>query len=241
MKILITGDSHTGAIARGLQMLEKEGSSSYGDIVMVKPLGGGHLLPTPFFRDVGSHAEIVDPIYKKHFSQLPPLSLSVDAIGLSMPLWPMRVIHKIVWGHSSLAESLNGRTPISHAVFRQMVLSDQAYVLRLAELLKRLNIPVAAVSGPGLFADHATLRHLNPVHVLGIFNEYREIMLSELRSREISVIDVPSECLGDDGFMRAEFRHEDPEDEHHANADFGAKIIQKIVEWRNGIADITKQ
>lgn len=231
MKILITGDSHTAALNRGLMELRATGQTDAAVDILVKQLGGGHLLPTPFFNDVGTHAEIADPAYRKSFGFLPPKAAHFDAIGLSMPLWPMRVVHQLVWGDLSLATRSPDRRPISHAAFRQIVLQDQRYVLQLAELLARVGVTPIAISGPGLFRDHAVLRVVTAEHVLAIFNAYRAIMIAELARRDVTIINIPAVCLDADGFMNPDFRHDDAKDHHHANAAFGALMIQAVQDW----------
>ncbi|MBU2962615.1 hypothetical protein KO516_17645 [Citreicella sp. C3M06] len=228
MKILVTGDSHTGALAQGLALLRP--NLPTGIDILVKPLGGGHILPTPFFRDAGSHAVITDPDYRRNFHRLPPQAFQADVIALSAPLWPMRVMHKMVWSRQSIDMAVPGGQPVSRALFRRVVLEDQRYVLALCELLKRIGMPVVALSPPVMFRDHATLRHVDPVLVRRMFDLYRQIMLAELVERGVAVVDVPPHCLDSEGYMRPEFRHETPEDEHHANAAFGALMIEALAQ-----------
>lgn len=227
MKVFITGDSHTGALNRGLVSLSQKGALAPDLSIHIRPLGGGHLLPTPFFEDAGTHATIIEPEYTKHIAQLPPAGGDFDAIGLSMPLWPMRVVHQLVWDNWSLGE-VAGRKPMSKAVFKELVKADQKYVLQLAELLQRSGVKVLAISAPRLFRDHNVLRFIPEAQGLHIFETFRELQCAELKKRKIDIIDVPDACLDADGFMRPEFRHEDPKDEHHANAAFGELMIQNI-------------
>ncbi|MFC4213880.1 hypothetical protein ACFP4H_12125 [Pseudophaeobacter arcticus] len=231
MKILVTGDSHIGALNRGLQQLLAARKTDRSVDISILPLGGGHLLPTPFFRDAGDHAEMVAPDYQRHMSRLPPASPKFDAVVLSMPLWPMRVQHQITWGKFALAEHLEGRKTISHLVFKTLVLQDQKYVLELIDLLGRIGIPVAAVSPPRMFRDHSTLKFLPATQARTCFDTYLEIMKAELKARSVPVIDLPRDCCDAEGFMLQKFRHEDPEDEHHANAEFGALMVSAVERW----------
>lgn len=234
MKILVTGDSHTGALAHGAKQLRP--TLPDGVEVLVKPLGGGHILPTPFFEDRGTHAEIVDPEYRRNFHRIPPLAWPPDVIALSAPLWPMRVMHGMVWPKHSIDSAVPGGQPISRALFRRIVLADQRHVLGLCSLLTRVGMPVVAVSPPVMFRDHATLKHMAPGRVRAMFDLYREIMLGELAARDVPVIDVPPECLDAEGFMRPEYRHPDPKDEHHANAAFGERMMARLMAGLPAIA-----
>lgn len=231
MKILVTGDSHVGALNRGLMQLSVAGKTDRSVEISILPLGGGHLLPTPFFRDAGDHAEIVEPEYRRNMPRLPPVSPQYDAIVLSMPLWPMRLQHVITWQKFALAEHLKGRKTISHLAFKTLVLQDQKYVLELIDLLNRSGVLVAAIAPPRLFRDHSTLKHLPATQALTCFDTYLQIMRAELEARSVSVIDLPSKCCDAEGFMLQKFRHEDPEDGHHANADFGALMVSGIERW----------
>ncbi|MGV8989626.1 MAG: hypothetical protein ACOH2H_25790 [Cypionkella sp.] len=239
MKIFIIGDSHTGALNRGLKLLEAADALKQKDAIRIKSLGGGHTLPTPFFEDAGDHIRMVDPYYKSQISRIPPVPPGINAIGLSMPLFPMRVVYAIAWKKLSLARQMPGRSAVSRAVFRQMVLADQLYVLQFAQALQRLGFPVLSISAPGLFRDHRVLNFMEPDAVLEIFQSGRTIMKEELTKRSLPFIDIPDECLDPEGYMLPKFRHTDLEDEHHANAEFGALMIRQVEDWLGGVAELT--
>jgi hypothetical protein len=195
--------------------------------VIVGQLGGGHLLDTPFWRAEADRAEIVEPIYRQHIKRLPPRD-PVDTLALCMPLWPMRVVRRVVWSDSCLVGLEPGRRPFSHAMFRHAVLMDVRYVLGLFDHLKAIGVNTIAVSGPGLFRDNSALWKMNPNSVLRLFQLYRELVMEELKARSIPIVDIPSECLDDDGFMQSEYRSSTQGDHHHANAAFGEMMILAI-------------
>lgn len=158
MKVYIYGDSHTAALHRGLATPGQSIREELNLDLRIIPLGGGHLLPTPFFTEREEFVEITNPDYKKRVKRIPPLENPPDVIGLSMPLWPMRVLHALVWNNYSLPTGLDGRKPISMAFFRNLVLEDQKFVLRLVDFLRQLKIPLLAIAPPGLFCDHGTVK-----------------------------------------------------------------------------------
>ena len=231
MKILIIGDSHTAALQRGLKALRNRNALRDDVEILVKPLGGGHLLPTPFWRDAGDHAEITEPTYRTQFARLPPETPAVDVLALALPLWPMRVLHQMVGAKLVLADRSEGHATVSMAVFRQLVLADQQYVLGLIDLLIRIQMPCVALSPPVLFADHKVLNRYPTAQALRVFDVYREIMLSELAARVVPVINLPPDARQPDGFMRPDYRHDDVDDQHHANAEFGALMISQLQDW----------
>lgn len=233
MKMLVVGDSHCGPVHRGLRYaLAESGNAILRDHELrIVPLGGGHLLPTPFFRDASDHVELTEPTYRRQITTLPPEGQKADAIGLSMPLWPMRVVYQMLRGELCLGARSPGCQLISAAVFRQLVLADQRYVLTLIEVLQRLGYPVVVLSGPGMFRDHSSLKWHDPERVLGLFNAYRQIMLDELVKRNVAILDIPAEAMGEDGFILPHFRHTDPEDKHHANKLYGMLVLEQLLDW----------
>ena len=236
MKILITGDSHTAALQRGLKALRAQGALREGVEVSVTPLGGGHVLPTPFWRDAGDHAEIIAPGYRAQFTRLPPQQPAPDVLGLCMPLWPMRILHRMAGEKLALADRVADHATVSKAVFRQLVQADQQHVLGLIDLFNRIRMPCVALSPPVLFADHKVLARYPAAQALRVFDTYRAIMLTELAARDVPVIDLPPEARQADGFMRPDFRHDNPQDAHHANAAFGALMIRRLQDWAQDCA-----
>ncbi|CUH51153.1 SGNH/GDSL hydrolase family protein [Shimia marina] len=234
MKIMVTGDSHSGPIGRGLQMLRDAKKEPSG--IVVRPLGIGNLLPTAFFRDAGTHAEILPPEFRKNLEQLPPAMPQVDVMALSMPLWPMRVVHKMNRQKLTLNPEFETDQLISHQVFQQMVLTEQQYVLKLIGLFQRQNIRTVVISGPGLFRDNGLFARRPHPYVFGIFNRYREIMKTELSRRDVPVLDIPAAALDDEGFMHDALRHPNPKDGHHANGDYGLMVLEQLQTWRSQVS-----
>ena len=232
--ILIVGDSHTGALNRALETLQETGKPRPN--VRVRPLGGGHLFPTEFFKDAGTHAEIIDPLFSRSFPRLPPENMTLGAIGLAAPLWPVRVVRELVWKGQGLAGHHGPHQPVSRAVFRQLVLRDQHYVLKLADLLQRNGLPVLAIASPSLFREFPLLKFHDPRDVMAMFEAYREIMFEELAARGIDAIDIPEGTRDSEGFMRPEFHHIEPEDVHHANADYGLLVLDQVTAWQESLA-----
>jgi hypothetical protein len=75
------------------------------------------------------------------------------------------------------------------------------------------------------------MTHVEPDAVLTMFQGYRNIMKDELTKRSLPFIDIPEESLDPEGYMLPQYRHPDPADEHHANAEFGALMIRRIEDW----------
>lgn len=230
MKVLITGESHIGAIAKGLDLLRERGEIPPEYDIFIKPLGGGHLLPTPFFVDEGTHARLTEPTYIANFQTLPPKSQQHDWYGFCAPLHTARVYRHEDWKQYSTLAMPPATIPLSASAFRRVVLDDQKYVLQLLDLLLRNKKKVFAIEAPYPFQRHYHVANIGAEKLLRINSDFRAIMLAELQHRHIPVIRVPAECIGADGFMLDAFHCGTPDDQHHASAEFGAKMMRQIIE-----------
>lgn len=231
MNILIIGESHTAALRRGQLALEGRGELPTEETVVIRQIGGGHLLVEPFWKDAENAIEIVHPLMQKHMPQVPPAGQNFDVIGLSMPLWPGRVFHRMVASEVKLPGSSGALRTISFSVFREIVLDDLRFILSFGEALGRLGFKVCAISPPTLFRDFPGLQRVSHDYAVAVFDTYRSIASAELAKRKIAVVNFPVSCLDAEGFMLPKYRHPDPTDSHHANEEFGILMLRQIVDW----------
>lgn len=235
MKILIIGDSHTGALNGGLRHLTRDEKLPPDVSFHIQGLGWSVVLQTPFFNDAGDHVELVNEGYRSRMPVVPPPEEHYDMIGLSMPLFPLRLLRDLLpkgWG---LAEWGGDWKPMSRAVFRELVLKDLHYILRFLETLQRHGHKVFAVAGPGLFKSHLILQYVSDEQGVQAFNLYKEIALEELSRRNCPVVLPPASSYDSEGFMKQGFRHPDPKDPHHAGSKFGIVMLEAILERANEI------
>lgn len=226
--VLIIGDSHTGALERGRALLAARGALPEGFDWRIEPLGTGARLNTEFWYRDGDTAVIADPQYRKRLPVLPPDDPRPAAIGLSMPLWPGRVMRDlIVPGLLPWDLGAPGRR-LSSALLRRLVAADLRHILALAECLRGLGLTVFAVEAPGIFRDYRLLLHIAPAQAIALQAQVRALQAAALAAAGVEVVPLPPGSLDDEGFMRSAWRHEDPSDSHHANAEFGAARLLQI-------------
>lgn len=231
MKILIAGDSHTGPIQRGLNILIRANDVPRDVDLRIQPLGMSITLPTPFFADRGSHVEFIAPDYRERMTYFPPQSETQDAIGLSMPLFPLRLLRRLYADGWRLTHVGPGCRTMSRAVFAELVKTDLKYVLALVGNLRRNGHVVFAVGAPGIFEQSSIMRQVPASEAIAGFRLYTELARAELDTLSCPAVLPPAECFLDSGLMRPEFRHPDPTDPHHGNDEFGKIMIREIATW----------
>lgn len=242
MHVLIVGDSHTAALERGRQLLADSGALPEGIDWRIQPLGTGARMNTAFWHEDRGDAVIADPVYRQRLPKLPPDDPRPDAIGLSMPLWSGRVMRELISG-DTVPHDFGAHDPgapgrrISNALFARIVAVDQQYILGLTRFLAGLGLPVFAIEPPGIFRDYRQLVRVTPAHALALQARVRALQAEAVRRAGASVIPLPAGTIDADGFMKAEFRHDDPTDSHHANGAFGVLRLQQIADFlRTGAA-----
>jgi hypothetical protein len=237
MKVVITGESHTAALFMGQKQLEKEGHRGAAANVVVRPLGGGHLLREPFFIDRGDHAEIVTPQFRTRFERLPLDGVeNRDTIyGLCAPLHTARIWRDLDWGRFAPLAHAQGETPISRSMLREVILEDQKYILAFIDIFVRSGARIFAIEAPRPFRHHQAIKHVREDVVLAVDAAYREIVRAELSARSVPVVSLPQKCIDGRGFTFEQYgRAADP---HHGNMKFGRLMMLEIEEFLTQFAD----
>lgn len=232
-QVMVTGDSHTGALRRGLDLLREQGWSAPGIEIEVVGMGNGADFTSQFFVDRGRHAEIVHPDYRRRVPILPrPRAVARRTVHAWTGLFHFpRVWRAAEWSRFRPATVPGREAPVSRALVRDTVLGWFGPQLALLEVLQRVPVPVLALETPRPFRHHPALRAVRPEVVAGLDRLCLATMAGELEARGIPVLRIPPECIDGEGFMHERWRHENPKDSHHGNAAFGAMMIQRICQY----------
>lgn len=218
MNVFITGDSHTGALNRGLQSLQERGIATS---FKVTPLSAGLLMNTPFFEERDGYVEITIADKIRTLPRLPvdPSEGEFGWYGLCAPLHVQPIV---------LDRFFYGKVPqpFTPALLKRLVLDRKKYSINLLVVLKRLGVRVFVVETPRTFPHHPKLP--NDLSRVGeIETRCRDVVFEELARLDVPVVRLPKRALRPDGLMSEEFRHEHEADGHHGNAAYGAMMIEE--------------
>lgn len=219
MKVFITGDSHTGALARGLRSLQEQGRVAS---FKVAPLSAGLLMNERFFEERDGFVEITISDKIRSVSRLPvdPSEGVFDWYGLSAPLHVQPIV---------LDRFFYGKVPqpFTPALLKRLVLDRKRHSIDLMMALRRLGVRVFAIEAPRTFPYHPKLPN-DLARVGEMETRCRDVVFEELARLDIPVVRLPARALRADGLMSEEFRHERPTDRHHGSAAFGAMMIEEM-------------
>jgi hypothetical protein len=229
MKILITGDSHTGALNRGWNKIN--GPDEKGSLdIKIQPLGTGAHLNTKFFEEKNGAAIITNEAYKKNFVEF-PLRRGEYIYGFSAPFHTIRVLRDIDWISNAPVHVVQNEAPITSSLLKQIFYNDQKYLLSFFDLLLKKQERLFVIEAPLLFRHNPIFRKGREDVLLYIDREYRSYIRTELENRNIHVIRVPDLCFDAQGYMRERYRHPSAQDPHHGNAEFGEIMMKEVMNY----------
>lgn len=233
MKVLITGDSHTGQLQLGMELLVRQGEWPQHIDLTINPLGGGHIFATPFFIDAGDYAELCNKDFRKQFQRFPPETIeNTDVIyGLSGPLHTARVRRSRAWSEFVPAQFAVDETPVSNALLNQVILDDCQYLLKFIDVILRTGERLFVLEAPRPFRHDRALQSIRPEVFSYIDNYYRDFIKQELKLRNVPIIAVDPECYDDAGFMLECYRNPKEDDMHHGNSKFGELMMKKVLKF----------
>lgn len=233
MKVLITGDSHTGVLRRSKAQLETEGHWSVEIDLTILVLGGARLLATEFFQDCGSYVKIIDETCRKRFERFPSNEQTNDIpiYGISGVLHSTRIWRNEDWQIFAPYPIHSNKIPISMSMLNRIVLDDQKYLLAFVDILTRVGAKVFVIEPPYPFRHHPLFQKIRSdvIHTVNV--TYRNIIRSELSRRSIPIVSVPRDCIDDEGFMLEKYRSERPDDVHHGNLVYGRLMMLEILSF----------
>ena len=233
-RVLITGDSHVGAIKLGAILLRDGGEAPQGAEALdldIMPLGSGALMSQPFSERSRRHVAITNP--KLHFrdvDRIPKAGETLDAVGLCMALWPLRTMRLLARDGFSHPELLPGRAFVSRAVLRQALIEDHRHIMAFAGQLGEIGIRVFAVAAPGIFRDNSILKEWpDYAPVAGhLYEACQEILVEEYARIGVPSILGPEDAVDDEGYTIGAYRSGREGDTHHANAAWGAIVARNL-------------
>lgn len=227
MRILVTGDSHTGPLRMGQKLLEsKDFKNKLSFDIDVRGLIGGNWYSRSFFIDRGDYAELI-PECRKNFDRLPPSNIKYDWIGLSAPLLTIRAWRSVSWRHFCPWPLNDSGSVISGGLLRKIIEDDSMYSLALMNIIHK-NTNVFVVEPPCLFRRHRSVLSNGEDKVSYIHKAYQNYIFNELDRLGVPVVRLDNEWVDENGFVDPVFSSEDPKDSSHGNAEFGRLMMLRI-------------
>ena len=230
MKTLIGGNSHTGALKKGL---EEAGAQNEIDVFV---FGSAVVELAPFSAIENGRVVFTEEEYARNLRRLAGFGDFDPSIrwGLCMGTHNARLYRDRFWREaepSAIARA--GRRPVTLGLMQAMIEQDQKYTRRFITQLKSARAAVFVVSCPPPRRDHAAIdAGTRPEVVQTIDAEARRHFRQWLGDHEVDFVDYPPETADADGFLKLHFAAGVKEngrlDPHHANEAYGRLMIGAV-------------
>lgn len=234
MKLLITGGSHVASLRDGWQLLREAGAAPSDVEVDFVPLGGRLAGSGRFFERRGDGIVVTNERFRLRIARFSRQDTPYDAIGLSTPFHSRGVWLATEWSTHALHPAPEGRQTVSRALLRRAVRDHNGQLVEFLALLREIGFDAFAIEGPKPFRHNPEIALAGHATVRAIDAEYHRTTLENLRERGIAAVCVPAQTCDADGCTLDAYRHERPNDTHHANAAHGALLMREVLAYAAG-------
>jgi hypothetical protein len=236
MKIWITGNSHVVALADALNS-----DPELLPNAQAFPIGSGQYTQSSFSAMVSNEVVPTVEQYQRILMKVTDLP-HFDANarwGLVLGSNTTRIIKHMFWSESEpSAVCQKGKRPISTATIETIIDRDQQPVLEFLDQFKTRGIEVFVISCPPFRSDHWSLnrakgkKSTSEETALYLDRMARARFTSKLEKMNVRFVTPPKDTMTEKGFLRPEYCRRDSksgkQDRHHANAEYGVKMLGKI-------------
>lgn len=236
MKLRVVGNSHVGALKRGLDRALTQQPTRF-ESVEVFPIVRAKLELEPFSRQVGNAVELTDPQSRSHLSTRAGVDkISDGAWGVCMGLHNVVLLRDPFWDRHAPAWIANeDEIPVSDSLCQAIVLAGQEHVRAFVLQLQDAGIPAFLIASPPLRRDHPSVAERRAAVPLEVDRLARESLIAFAAQHGIPFVEHPTSSVAEDGFLREEYRSRivranGSQDRAHANADYGALMMRRVID-----------
>lgn len=238
--IVITGDSHLAALARGLRLCGQEIAP---ERVTFWPLGTGRAARTKFF-EIEEGARMVTTTAagwrNRSFSKESVASDGRDpVVAVSLPLHTSGFLQRTGW-NTHVPWSMVRRPrefPLSDQAVEALMADESTYPVAFVAALKSIGLSVAVIEAPRFFRNAPYLKSRRLDVCSHVDKLCRERISRALAEAGVPVIAQPAQTVAADGTTDPVYKHEDPSDRHHGNAIYGRLTMAEIAAFADSMSN----
>lgn len=231
MTTYLSGNSHVVALADGLKarpaLQNKFTPFSFG-------VGTFELEPMSTVHE--GHTEFLRPVLRRRLRKVTGEMRfrKGDSWGLVMGTHNARLYGNDIWQTAALAGAwIPGRRPISEGVLQQLIHADQQHIKQLLLDMKSTGVKVFVVACPAPRRDGSAAKRGVPLETIALIDRSaRSSFRAFLAEHDIDFVEEPVGATDSAGFLKPEFARQflanGKEDPHHANAAYGALMLDEI-------------
>jgi hypothetical protein len=242
MTLYICGNSHTRALRAGASLLEEEDGA---DPMVVFPLGTADNEAAPFSEVKNGQVVLTNERFRRKLKQFFGFSTfePQHRWGICLGNHNARIFRHEGWKTAAPAWlNIEGKTPISEALFARIVEADQQHIRNFLDQLVETGVQPFVISAPWPVRPNPEITDitLSPDVLKAIDTRARVLFSEWLTSRGLSIVTPPVETADEDGFLLPQFG-KGGDDPYHGNTAYGRLMMRKVLQHEEQNARVQKQ
>jgi hypothetical protein len=225
-RLVILGDSHLGALKRGLDKLIESNLQFDFSVIDFHPIANGKGMSRNFFSVVADKI-IFNNRARSEFS----LTGCDKIVYLSGPIHSTRLISYISWTFKGDSQAVDIDKVYSSGFLESVILNDCGFMLNFINVLQNNGYLVGVIEAPAPFTSTAFFRRNSAATIKYIDWKYRSFVKGFLIQNNVEIIELPRDCLDSNGFMLDIYRGGDST---HANDVYGVRMMKLIIQQAFG-------
>lgn len=231
--ISILGDSHARAYEKAL---EREGAALVATLsANFGTANARMLLPGySFFEEFYTLRDGAVAFARHPTQDAEGFTLELDPehlYGFSFGFHTAVILREEYWAHYAIVPGIPGKAYISAAVFREMVLNENKYILNFARDMKKRGMRFFFIAAPPVrqaLLDR-TAGISSAEEIFAIRNTYCRIMSEAFDEIGVPYL-MPPDSVTKEQVLKPKYNAIRPHDVHHANPKYGALLWTVILE-----------
>lgn len=236
MRLRVVGNSHVGALKRGLKRALADQPSRFEEID-VFPIVRAKLELQAFSRLRAGAVELTDTSASDHLAdRIGVHRIDGDVWGVCMGLHNISLLRDAFWDHHApTTVALDDEAPVSGGLVAEIVHAGQEHVQAFLLQLQEAGVPVLVISSPPLRRDHPAVATRRAEVMLEVDRLAREHLAEFADRHQLPFVGPPEQSLDENGFLREEFhssivRANDTPDLAHANQEYGRLMMRRVIQ-----------
>lgn len=237
--IILLGDSHTSALGKylrspGGQAIRSMAEEKFGSASAMM-FAAGVAFHAPFYRVDGQAVYLKARVPEKMVAALGNDGAirpdDGNIYGFSFGFHASVILRQEFWKDYTILPDIQGKAYVSNAVFRQMVLAENKYILQFARVAKDLGVRFFFICSPPIrqaMLDRQA-EFASPEELIAIKLTYQDVMMAAFDEIGAPYL-LPPPRTHEDSVLKFEYDSSNEGDVHHANKRYGKLVWRRILE-----------
>lgn len=239
MNIVIVGDSHVVALQEAWSSIADRETlfPNFSGRLSIGMLAFGAQFLKPFHTLDGDVLKFTNPQMAEQFTKLTGDSEAAIRRGdersfaFSLGFHGVALFNYKMWERFTVSPSMPQKQYVSRAALREMILSLNAQILNFYQDLQSLGVRFTAISAPPLpktYLDGKFHPHYEAQEIADLRRSYVDLFAGIMTEKGLAFIPPPDGVMKD-GYLLDHLSAQRQIGDFHANAQYGALLLPKIL------------